>query len=277
MTTTEPRRLRLTSAGLRIMLFVAALSRATPEAPAGSLNLPPPNYSQSTVGTATANLGGTPTPYAEATASNDGATLLADASSATAFVTYYFGVAGPAGVPIPLQITSFVEVDIKGAVQTGPPANRPDYSAGAAVFLVNPQGGTVPGGPVLNSLDSDSGGGPNGTPSGPLAGSVTNDSAISALSDTVYQIDVQAGVSFFGPYFPGGSAFALADPVISFAPGFDSTGFTLEFSPGIGNQSPSAVPEPSTLVMPSMLFGMFGVLWAYRQLQRTRAAGCYPD
>ena len=65
---------------------------------------------------------------------------------------------------------------------------------------------------------------------------------------------------------------AAADPVISFAPGFDHTGMSIEVSPGVGNSFSSSVPEPSTLVICSILFGTWGAARGYRQLRRPRAA-----
>jgi hypothetical protein len=85
----------------------------------------------------------------------------------------------------------------------------------------------------------------------------------------------------------GSSIVSISD--LSFAsPTFPTPllfGLTASFSSGTPSQfaqdhleAPSApaqaVPEPSTLVMSSILFGMFGVGWAYRQRQRARAAAC---
>ncbi len=61
---------------------------------------------------------------------------------------------------------------------------------------------------------------------------------------------------------------ALADPVIRFAPGFDSTGYSLAFSPGIGNTSP--VPEPATSGLLALGLGLG--LVALLRLVRDRAA-----
>ena len=49
---------------------------------------------------------------------------------------------------------------------------------------------------------------------------------------------------------------ALVDPVISFAPGFDSTGYTIELSEGVGN----AVPEPGGVLMTSTGAGILLLL-----------------
>ncbi len=97
------------------------------------------------------------------------------------------------------------------------------------------------------------------------------------ISQTLVQVNISAFVADFivaGTHPPNSLISAKADPVISFAPGFDSTGFTIVLPPGVGNSfdSGSATPEPSTLVLSSITFGMWGVVWAYRQRKRTRAA-----
>jgi hypothetical protein len=91
----------------------------------------------------------------------------------------------------------------------------------------------------------------------------------------VHFVDLIADVGL-GNANPDAFGSAFLDPVITFAPGFDSTGFSLEFSPGVGNEPDSGpgigTPEPSTLVMSSIAFVIWGVVWAYRQRQRTRGA-----
>ena len=68
-----------------------------------------------------------------------------------------------------------------------------------------------------------------------------------ARVNTVYSIflDANATVQATNQPFSTSSAEATLDPVISFGPGFDSTGFSIALSPGIGNDA-STVPEPST-------------------------------
>jgi hypothetical protein len=56
---------------------------------------------------------------------------------------------------------------------------------------------------------------------------------------------------------------AQVDPVISFAPGFDATGYSIELSEGVGN----SVPEPGAA--PMTLAGA-GVLLLMRRTQRSR-------
>ncbi len=68
-----------------------------------------------------------------------------------------------------------------------------------------------------------------------------------ARVNTVYSIflDANATVQATNQPFSTSSAEATLDPVISFGSGFDSTGYSLALSPGIGNDA-STVPEPST-------------------------------
>jgi hypothetical protein len=68
-----------------------------------------------------------------------------------------------------------------------------------------------------------------------------------ARVNTVYTIflDASATVQATNQPFSTSSAEATLDPVISFGPGFDSTGYSIALSPGIGNDA-STVPEPST-------------------------------
>ena len=58
----------------------------------------------------------------------------------------------------------------------------------------------------------------------------------------------------------------VVDPVISFAPGFDATGFEIEVSEGVGN----AVPEPGGVLMTSTGAGIFCLL---RRRRRRNFAG----
>jgi hypothetical protein len=47
--------------------------------------------------------------------------------------------------------------------------------------------------------------------------------------------------------FSTSSVEASLDPVISFGAGFDSTGYSIVLSPGIGNEGSTTVPEPGSL------------------------------
>jgi hypothetical protein len=71
-----------------------------------------------------------------------------------------------------------------------------------------------------------------------------------ARANTVYSIFLDAAVFLQATNqpFSTSSAEATLDPVISFGPGFDSTGFSIVESAGIGNEE-SPVPEPSTSIL----------------------------
>jgi hypothetical protein len=68
-----------------------------------------------------------------------------------------------------------------------------------------------------------------------------------ARVNTPYAIFLDANVFVQATNQPFSTDLAEAtlDPVISFGPGFDSTGFSIALSPGIGNEG-STVPEPAT-------------------------------
>ena len=71
------------------------------------------------------------------------------------------------------------------------------------------------------------------------------------ICDAIYTLEVSATASVDNTLVPGAftTAIAFADPQVSFAPGFNSTGFTLEFSPGIVNGPPRI---PCRLAFPSL-------------------------
>jgi hypothetical protein len=73
---------------------------------------------------------------------------------------------------------------------------------------------------------------------------------IEARVNTAYPIflDAFASVEATNQPFSTSLAEVTLDPVISFGPGFDSTGYSLAVSPGIGNEA-STVPEPATWML----------------------------
>jgi hypothetical protein len=192
-----------------------------------------------------------------------------DGGSAHATIIYYFGVDGPSSVQVPLQIESDVQYDIIDPEVTGPEPLRTIFLARGGISIH----GNAPGfnGVTINSLDVD-------YAQGPVIPQLSDDST------NVYNLNVVSGVQYwvtldvvvvadnFSRPSQETSASAIADPVISFAPGFDSTGFTLVFSPGVGNGAPADVPEPSTLVMSSIVLGMFGGAGLYKRLKKAATA-----
>jgi hypothetical protein len=234
----------------------AALCWATPDA-MGGLIIPDATTYKNTNGSANADALLKPLSASIAVAAGQ----QINGSSASAGVTYYFGVSGVPNANIPLQIETIASYDGDEAVETGPPDQRTVYSVGGAVSLTTPL--------FTQTLISAFGGSEETSPVDATVHKVTK---LTLMSDTLYTVNMSVEGDILDVFHSLEVVTAFVDPVISFAPGFDSTGFTLEFSPGVGNSFSSETPEPSTLVMASIVFAMWGVVCAYRQLKRTRAA-----
>ena len=78
----------------------------------------------------------------------------------------------------------------------------------------------------------------------------TFDLPFDARVNTAYQININASASLSQSSQADitSAASTFVDPVISFAPGFDSTGESIELSAGIGNDA-ATVPEPATWML----------------------------
>ncbi len=245
ITQTPPAR---SSSRLRMMLYGAAFCWAAPEVTAGPV-LPVATYSSFESGIASTDLGGTPSPFADASATGG-----FFESSASASVTYSFEVVAPSGpttgTTVPIQIATFVKNQVTGplTIEYLPAAF---YEAIASVDL---------GGP-LNSVLAEF------EFTGPLSASSSVVSDVNVLTGTVYQISVnaQADVDYMDA-----SALAFADPSITVP-----EGYTLELSPGIGNGSPgtgppsAAAPEPASLTL--LGTGAAGLLLGYAWRRRKLA------
>jgi hypothetical protein len=72
----------------------------------------------------------------------------------------------------------------------------------------------------------------------------------------------------FGGIGDGETYSASVDPQISFAPGFNSSGYQLIVSPDAPSSPPAPVPLPDSIVL--MLFGLAGLLAVARVSRRTR-------
>jgi hypothetical protein len=189
------------------------------------------------IGGSRAELTATPSPSAHASVSAAGSA----ASTASATVTYFFAITGPTtGVSVPLEVSTFVQYEITGA-QTGNPATAFQADASVSVFAEARQIAQV----FSFSFSSST---PNNTFSGVLdAQAVTgnvNKIVVAALADAN---NSQVGIA-------STSVDAFADPVISFAPGFDSTGFSIVLSPGVGNDL--HVPEGGSFCLMAASLGM---------------------
>ncbi len=242
-----------------MLLGVAAVCWATSAARAGII-LSNPVY-ETNVPAATpsdyASAFGAPVPTAAAT-------VLASrgqAASVSATTSYQFAVEGPAGIPptVPILITSYVQYGVTGTVANNG-FNSTEWNADAEVDL---------NGQVLNTAQGAS------YDASSLDQSFLEASAVNVLSNTVYDVQVAAIVGADNTYADASTGvFAFANPMISFAPGFNSTGDTLIFSPGIGDgpiseTPPSATPEPATLTLLGLgAAGLLGHTWRVCRSQR---------
>ena len=179
-----------------------------------------------------------PVPLAFAHVSGQGRSLVA--------LEYWFRVNGPAaGVPVPIQISGLVEIDAGGAVFQ----QNMVWGVSASLIAASFDGeiGAAPN-PFDNQIASVScnpnsvGPIPNPLPI-PSCPATQQSQQVTLTLNTLSGADNRVNLTVtannqesFGANFD-----ALVDPVISFAPGFDSTGYSIELSPGLGN----SVPEPT--------------------------------
>ena len=170
-----------------------------------------------------ASLTGFPQPALTASASGDTYGMI---SGAIAHLDYYYKVVGPdSETPVNLQITGFLTV-------------RSSSIDGSAKAFIDAGG-------VGKTLELYS--------AGELQSSPTW--LISVLPGAVNFITMQVnagGNDYEGAY----DAYAFADPVVSFVGAHD--GYSLVFSPGIGNGAAPGVPEPATWAMMVIGFGALG-------------------
>jgi hypothetical protein len=248
-----------------VLAASAGLGWATPGARAG-LILPDPVQETQDHGAGFTTTALTPSPFVGAAAETiNGLT----SGSAEATLTYFFAVVGPSSVQVPIEIHSFVVFKVTNALLTGPPTSRTFFNLDASVSFQDLRIGHQP--QTLQAIGTTYDGGD--TKNLQLSASETKTSKFNLESGLLFSVSLSASVDIQNLFIDQDTLLnAAADPVISFAPGFDSTGFSLEFSPGVGNSFSSDTPEPSTLVLSSIVFGMWGIVWACRQRRRTRAA-----
>ena len=197
-------------------LFTSGVATADPI-------LPGPTYS--TTGNGTVSLAPDASVFAEAVIGPG----VSGGSSAT--LKYDLEVFGPAEASATIDITGETLVAFSG-VEGGT-----YFSVGAGIAL---GGGGLQSAFCSSSYD----------PADCVLG--VNDTIVQGIADnTEYQLMLSADVSAEN-YYTGATTTvsALVDPTISFDPSFNSTGFSLELSPGVGNEFiPSSVPEPSNLFL----------------------------
>jgi hypothetical protein len=242
-------------------LSIVALCFASEEAMAVTLPccgvLSNPVISKNTYGT-----GGSGGAQAEPTAAAWASAVAGPgyASAANAIVTdaYEFSVLGPSGATAPLTIAAFAA-----------------YSATGVVTTLT-QGSTLWGASAAVSFEDDPVVTTQTHPPGALSYGHLGVLFANVLVGAIYTITVSAEASANNQEVNAVTdVIAYADPQVSFAPGFNSTGYSLEFSPGIGNGPPGdsialSIPEPGTLTLVGL--GGAGLLARIRRRREQRMA-----
>lgn len=171
-------------------------------------------------------------------------------AAAEATVQYYFGVFGPFNGEVPLVFSGTAE-SAEGVFQE----KDGSASAGGYIKIFNGNSRTS----TFNFCDTSA---PN-----PNAIIITVPCAYDRGTSWTAQVLVTPNPSeselgsitlFAAGFAIGGNFIAEIDPTLTFAPGFDHTGLTLEFSPN--PISTSTVPEPgSLLLLGSVIAGLISV------------------
>ncbi len=166
---------------------------------------------------------------------------LGQASTVSAEIFYYFEIVGPSdGIPVPISVAATVGYSEAGAKLTGTPSTFFNVFASVTVLPSYDPSALVHGGTSLG-VGCETGFTCTVTSlSGTLSANIIS-GAVNAMQVSAFGAIDNSLVN------ANTSVSAIADPVISFAPGFDATGYSIILSEGIGN-SP-AVPEPATLAL----------------------------
>jgi hypothetical protein len=147
----------------------------------------------------------------------------------------FYGIDGP-------DCLVDVDVDVFGLVTThgstifgGDPP--PSFIAHATVAIQNAQGVELFSEGIRLPL----------TNNGAFTDEFATRQRLTVLANRALRIRMDVNAEAAATSLPA-SAFALVDPVFSFAPGVDP-GYSFQFSPGIGNSRADAVPEPGALLL----------------------------
>jgi hypothetical protein len=214
---------------IALTLFTSGVgAAATISAEGANSTLPGPTFS--TTGNGTISLSPDASVFASAVIGPG------ESGGSSATLSYDFEITGPANADAIIDITGETLVAYYGV------ASGSYFNVSAGIAL---------GGGGLQSAFCSSGYNPSDCVLG------VDDTIVQGIDDnTEYTLNLSADVSAEN-YYTGATTTvtALVDPMISFDPSFNSTGFSLEISPGVGNELISAsVPEPSTLIMTGAAF-----------------------
>jgi len=165
---------------------------------------------------------------------------------------YYVSVVGPSDINVPLDLLGFTstEGNTSDAGSGGGWISEASFTIGNSdVNVIDSSLDYNPGG--YNIVDQQSGYNPQ-----TYSNIVNIPFSISANSSQSIFLDVYASV--------GGTtaAFTTIDPTIQIDPDFlaENPGYSLVFSPGIGNTPVSAAPEPSSWLLMILGLGVVGGL-----------------
>jgi len=153
-------------------------------------------------------------------------------SNLRADLTYYFEVSGPSGMFVPITISYEDTYDFRG-VDT---ATQWAVSAGINVSG-NIRG--LSGEAFCGSIYI-----PNCTPT-TVTGTLRSSFSTNFSTNIPYQVELTVSGQIENGVDGASFVSATSDPMISFAPGFDSTGYDILVSDGISNGA-STTPEPAT-------------------------------
>jgi hypothetical protein len=189
---------------------------------------------------------------------------VADQGTSIVQALYYFRVNGPAA-EVPIRIEGLLDISAGGAVFEQNMIWGVSASISAQAF-------DGPLGPGVNEIDTEVRQiGCNPISVGPIPVPLPIPTCSATSQDEPFQLTLttQAGgdnrVSILATANNQEAFFAdfdaMVDPVISFAPGFDATGYSIELSEGVGN----TVPEPGGPVLTIAGAGLFLLLGRWRR------------
>jgi hypothetical protein len=194
----------------------------------GAFSLADPRF-----GAVSVTAAGTPSPFVTASADIGPNSMPSIFGRGAAILIYALEILGPAG-PIPVLI------DVAGAAS--------GFSTAGASFAVESRWDLLDAGALLTGDDIRS-----GQLSGSFSQNFDHTVSLTLAANHVYSVFLLADAA--GAATLEGSratAAAFVDPVFSFGPGVDPLLYSLSLSDGIGNASPTPIPESGTLTFLSM-------------------------